>query len=118
MLAFDVVGGVEQHATRRRPVAPGPAGFLQVVFQRTGDVGVDDQAHVGFVDAHAEGVGGGDDAQFAGDECFLRVLLGFRRQAGVIGRGRQSPLPEKLRQLFGLLARGTVGDDAAGFFRR
>ena len=118
VLAFDVVGGVEQHATRRRPVAPGPTGFLQVVFQRTGNVGMDHQSHVGLVDTHAEGVGGGDDAQFAGDEGFLRVLLGFRRQAGVIGRGRQAFLPEKLRQLFGLLARGAVGDGTAGFLCR
>lgn len=93
VLALDVVGGVEQYATRRRPVAAGSTGFLQVVFQRAGDVGVDDQANVGFVDAHAEGVGGGDDAQFSRDEGFLRVLLGFRRQAGVIGRSRQALLP-------------------------
>ena len=118
VLTLDIVGGVEQHATRRRPVAPGPTGFLQVVFQRTGNVGMDHQSHVGLVDTHAEGVGGGDDAQFAGDEGFLRVLLGFRRQAGVIGRGRQALFPEKLRQLFGLLARGAVGDGATGFFRR
>ncbi len=61
MLAFDVIGNVEQHAMRRRPVASGPPGFLQVVFQRTGDVGMDDKTDIGFVDSHAEGVGRGDD---------------------------------------------------------
>ena len=61
-LALDV-GGVEQYATP----PPGRGRFDRLPagsFPASRDVGVDDQANVGFVDAHAEGVGGGDDAQF------------------------------------------------------
>ena len=77
-LRFHVVAHIEQQAARRFPVASGASGFLQVVLQRGRDVGMDDQPHVGLVDAHAEGVGGGDNFQFAVDEALLHVLLGVR----------------------------------------
>ncbi|MPN55448.1 hypothetical protein SDC9_203130 [bioreactor metagenome] len=40
---------------------------------------MDDQTHVGLVHAHAEGVGGGNDAQAAGEKGFLHRAF-FRRQ--------------------------------------
>ena len=40
---------------------------------------MDDDAHIGLVDAHAEGVGGDDDLEVAGDEGLLDVLF----QAGI-----------------------------------
>ena len=116
MLAFDIVGDVEQHAMCRRPVTPGPSGLLQIIFQRAGDVGMNDKAHVGFVDAHAEGVGRGDDAQSTVDESFLGFLFGFRWQSGVVGRCCESFFAQELGEFFGLLARGAVGDGAAGDF--
>ena len=118
MLALDVVGDVEQHAAGGGPVASGAPGLLQVILERAGDVGVDDQPHVGLVDAHAEGVGRGDDAQRAGNEGLLGFLLGLRWQLGVVRRGGQPLVAEKARELFGLLARGAVGDGAAADLRR
>ena len=82
-LALNVVLGVEQHAAGILTVASGAAGLLQVVLQGAGDVGVNDQPHVGFVDAHAEGVGGDDGPDVAPYEALLHVLFGFRRQSGV-----------------------------------
>ena len=43
-------------------VASCPARFLEVCLYGAWGVGVNDEAHVGLVDAHAEGVGGHDDA--------------------------------------------------------
>ena len=60
-LALHVVLRVEQHAARRLAVASGAARLLEIVFQRSGDVGMDDQPHVRLVDPHAEGVGRRDD---------------------------------------------------------
>ena len=82
-LAFHVLGSVEQHAAGRGAIAAGAPRLLQVVFQGTGDVGVNDQTHVRLVDAHAEGVGGDDHPQFPVDEPLLDGLLDLRRQTGV-----------------------------------
>jgi hypothetical protein len=46
-LRLDVFLVVEQHAARILQITSGPPGFLQVVFQRAGDVGMDDEAHIG-----------------------------------------------------------------------
>ena len=69
---------IEQDAARGFLVAPGAPGFLQVVFQRSGRVQMDDQTHVVFVDAHAKGIGGGDEGSlFAVDEVVLHLALFF-----------------------------------------
>ena len=63
-----------QHQRHRRiAVAPGAAGFLIVAFDRFGQAGMGDKAHVGFVDAHAEGDRGHHHHVFGGDE---RGLVG------------------------------------------
>ena len=67
----DVRGGVEQDAVRRFPVAPGAAGLLVVGFQAFWHIVVDHEGDVGFVDAHAEGVGGHHD----GAAVILEILL-------------------------------------------
>ena len=51
-LTLHVVLGVEENAAGFLLVATGPAGLLEVVFQRARDIGVNHQPHVGFVDAH------------------------------------------------------------------
>ncbi len=45
---------------------------------------MDDEAHIGLVHAHAEGVGGDDHPQFAGDERTLDLLFQTRFEPGVI----------------------------------
>ena len=82
-LPLDIVRRVEQHATRRLPVAPCAPRLLEIILQRAGNVGVDHQPDVRLVDPHAEGVGRRDRAQFAADEALLHVLLGLRRPVAV-----------------------------------
>ena len=87
-LSLHIVRRIEEHATRRVAITPGAARLLKIILQRTRYVGVDDQPHVRLVDPHAEGVGGCDRAQLAGNEAALDVLLGLRRQTRVETIGR------------------------------
>ena len=48
---------------------------------------MDDGADVGLVDAHAEGDGGDDDFELAGEEVALDALAGGGVEAGVVGGG-------------------------------
>ena len=57
-LPLNVVRGVEQYATRGLTIPAGPPRFLQVVLQRPRDISVNHQPYIGFVNAHAERVGG------------------------------------------------------------
>src|SRR5690606_26183452 len=96
-LRLDVLLVEEQHAFRRRAVAPGAAGLLQIVLERAGNVGVHDDANVGLVDAHAERVGGHDDVELAGDECPLDLLLLAGFEPGV----EMSAAQARARELLG-----------------
>ena len=75
---------------------------------------MNDEPHVGLVDAHAEGVGGGDDLQVSVDEALLHVLLGVGRQAGMEMVGADVLGVQELRHLLGAAAAGAVDDGAAG----
>ena len=78
---------------------------------------MDDEAHVGLVDAHAEGVGCGNHPEFAFDEAALRVLLALGREAGMEIR-RLDPLAvQVLGDLLAPLARRAVDDRAARALR-
>ena len=68
---LSIAAGVEEEAVGRFAVAAGAPGFLVVAFEVFGKVSVDDEADVGFVDAHAEGDGGDDDGAVVADEGFL-----------------------------------------------
>ena len=58
-----------------RTVASGSADLLvDRTFDGARERGVDDGADVGFVDAHAEGDGGDDRVEFAGEEAGLCVV--------------------------------------------
>ena len=56
---------MQQQAEGVVPVAAGAADLLVVRLDRARRREVDDRAHVGAVDAHAEGVGGDDDLERA-----------------------------------------------------
>ena len=96
----------------RQAVASGAAEFLVVGFDVAGQVGVGDVAHVGLVDAHAEGDGGDHDHAVPGHEGILIGLALGLVHAGVVGQGGNAvPLQQQRRRL-GLLARQAI-DDAA-----
>ena len=81
---------VEQHRARLLAVAPGAPDLLVVALDARRQAGVDDRAHVGLVDAHAEGDGGHHHVELAGEEGVLRRARaprppcprGRRRRAG------------------------------------
>ena len=71
-------------------------------------------ADVGFVDAHAEGYGGDDYFEFAGEEVALDALACGWVEAGVVGGGASA---EGGGEFFGGFARWGVDDGGAvGFF--
>ena len=82
---------IKQQAIRRQAIAPGAAGFLIVAFDVFWQIRVDDPAHVRFIDAHAEGDRGADDAGLIAQKRILiaRAFGGFH--SGVIGE-RGNPL--------------------------
>ena len=108
----------EQDAARQRLIASGATGFLQVVFERTGRVEVDHQAHVGLVDAHAEGVGRGDHAQLAADERLLHAALLVGVEPAVEMRCVDAGLAQEGGELLGRLLPCAEDDHAAGFAER
>ena len=78
---FDAVAGAEeQQAFARQTIAAGAAGFLVVALDVFRQIVVNDETHVGFVDAHAEGDRRADDADFVAQKSFLvaRALVGSR----------------------------------------
>ena len=66
-------------------VASGTAGLLVVAFDALGDVVVDDETHIGLVDAHAEGDGGHDDVHVLHEEFVLVLGADLVVQSGVVG---------------------------------
>ena len=113
----EIVGAGEKFAGGGLAIASGAADFLGVVLERLGEVVVNDAADVGFVDAHAEGDGGGDDGRHTGHECFLARLPGFGAKAGVVGAGGEAFTFEERGEGLGCFLSGAVDDGGrAGVF--
>ena len=85
-----IVGGREGYGIGGLAIAPGAPGLLEVLLERAGDVDVYNEAHVGLVDAHAEGVGGDHDAQLAGHPSVLPLGLHLPTEPGVKEGGREA----------------------------
>ena len=109
---LDVAGAVKRERFGRQAVAAGAADLLIIGFDRGRHVGVKHEAHVGLVDAHAEGDRRADDDAVLLQEDVLVVRAHDVVEAGVIGQRPAPALGELARQLFGAPARGAI-DDAA-----
>ena len=108
----EIGGGVERDALGRLAVAAGAADLLPVGLDRRRRIGVDDVAHVGLVDAHAEG-----DGRDHHGGVRLQELLEPRRahilvETGVIGQRRHAGGNQAFGQLVDAVAR--AGIDHAG----
>ena len=93
-------------------VTAGAARLLIIPLQRLGDVVMDDVAHVGLVDAHAEGDRGDDHLDALHQEI---VLIGGARRGvhpGVVGPRADAVGHQQFGELLDLLAAQAV-DDAA-----
>ena len=79
--------GIESDAVALAAVASGTSSLLIIAFERLGDVVVDNEAHVGLVDAHSEGDGGDDDVDALHQEVVLRFGTTLRVESSVVGSG-------------------------------
>ena len=86
-----VAGRVQEEAEGLLPVAPRAPDLLVVGLDRARRGEVDDGAHVGAVDAHAEGVGGHHDLERAVREGPLGARPRSRRSSPRGSRPRASP---------------------------
>ena len=82
---LQVFMGVEGNAGTVAAVASCASGLLIVALERLRYVVVDDEAHVGFVYAHAEGYGGNDDVELFAEELLLGLVAHRRVESGVVG---------------------------------
>ena len=110
--AREISRRVEQHALGRQTVAAGTPRLLQVLLERARRAGVDDEAHVGAVDAHAEGDGRHHHFDPLGEERLLDARALVVGQAGVVGERPHAPLGQPRGELLDLAPRRAV-DDAA-----
>ncbi|MNN85112.1 hypothetical protein D3C81_2023620 [compost metagenome] len=62
------------------------------------------EAHVGFIDAHAEGDGGDHDQAFLIEEAALVGRAGLGRQTGVIRQCRETLVAQVGRNIVDFLA--------------
>ena len=79
--------GVQEHCSRRLPVAAGATDLLVVLFDGSGEGSVDYCSDIGFVDAHAEGDRGDHDFEVSGEEVALDALACAGVKASVVGCG-------------------------------
>ena len=96
------------HGERLLAVASASPGFLIVFFERWGQVVVHHQAHIGFVNAHAEGVGGYHDSHFATLPSVLAHLFVLGVEAGVVGFGRYAGVGEECGEFAGAASRAHI----------
>ena len=71
-----------------------------------------DKAHVGLVDAHAEGDGGDDDDAVFSDKAALVGAAGIHAQAGVVGQGVEAVGAQKGGHVFHAFAAQAVHNAA------
>ena len=68
---LQVLLGIERDTHALTAVTTGTASLLIVAFQRLGDIIMDDETHIGFVDTHTEGDGGHNDVNLLHQEVVL-----------------------------------------------
>ena len=107
--------GVESDALAFAAVAACTASLLIVAFEAFRYVVVNDETHIGLVDAHAESDGGNDDIHFFHQEFVLVLGTHFVVQSRMVGKGFDSVELQQLGQLLHAFA-GEAVDDAAFAF--
>src|SRR5690606_16749761 len=105
-----VAEAVAHPGVGRFAVAAGAAGLLVVALDRLGQVDVGDEAHVGLVDAHAEGDRRHHHHAFAAQESALVAGARGRVHAGVVGQGVDALVGEEGGELLHLAPRQAIDD--------
>ena len=109
---LQVLIAVESQADALTAIAASASCFLIVAFERLGDIIVDNEAHIGFVDTHTESDGSHDDVDTLHKEVILRLRARAAIQSGMIGSRLDIVGTQHVGQIFYLLARETVDDTA------
>ena len=100
---LDVFGRIEAETVAFATIASGTTGLLIVAFERLGNVVVNDEAHVGFVDTHTESNGCNDDLCLLHEEGVLVFGALLRVHACMIRQGGYVVDAQRLRKvLYGL----------------
>ena len=94
----------------RQAVPPGAPDFLVIALDALGQVVVQHEADVGFVDPHAEGDGRHDDLDVIPDEQFLVALALLIRQSGMVGADGKALLGQRAQSSSTCLRVETVDD--------
>jgi len=105
-----IAQAVGQPSVGGQAVAPGAAGFLIVAFHALGQVEMGDEAHVGFVDAHAERHGGDHHHAFFAQKAALVFAARRGIQPGVIGQRVPAALFQPDGSFLDFLARQAIDD--------
>ena len=108
--AGEILGAPEQPGLGRLAVAAGAAGFLIISLDRFGDAGMGDEAHVGLVDAHAEGDRRDHHHLLGRDERGLVAGAHRRLEPGMIRQDGPAGRAELLGELLGLVAARRIDD--------
>ena len=108
LLGPDVLLAEKQVAVRALAVAPGAAGLLIVAFDVLGHVVVDDKTHIGFVNAHAKGIGRDHHVPAVISKILLVALALRVGETGVIARDGDAVFQQKFIDGFHFFARRTV----------
>ena len=74
---------------------------------------MNDEPHVGFVDAHAESIGSHNHAYFARLPCILPLMFLLRQESGMIGGGLNAVGAEEVGNLAGAAAGAHVDNRRA-----
>ena len=109
---LQVFVGVESDAYTFASVASCASRLLVVALKAFRYVVVYHEAHIGFVDAHAEGYGSHDYVDALHEEVVLRLRACCRVESGMVGSGFYVVGFQHGCQFFHLLARDAVDDTA------
>ena len=109
------VGGVpEKHRIGALAVAACPSRLLEIGFQAVGWLPVHHEAHVGLVDAHAEGVGAHHHPYLATLPGLLPFAAAQGPQAGMVVGSADALAFKQFRHFFAALAVAQVHDSRSG----
>ncbi len=101
---------VEQNRFCLCPITPGATNFLIVGIDRLTDVVVEDETHIGFIDAHAKSGCGDDDRKLVIHELFLHALAFAGPHTRMIGRCFDAALAQGFSNFFSVPARPGIDD--------
>lgn len=74
-LRFDILRVIQQDTFRLVLITTGTACLLQIIFKRSGNIGMHHQPDVGLINPHTKSIGSHNHSELAGLEVVLDVFL-------------------------------------------